>query len=94
MKKLLCVFFAFAALLMLAVPTPAAIPTGELPAGYGLQDPDGPGPAAVTTHGEIRFPRAPLTRKQAGQAVKYSAEAPDSALFRDIVEQINNSPKQ
>lgn len=67
MRKLLCVFFAFAALLMLAVPTPAAIPTGELPAGYGLLDPDGPGPAAVTTHGEIHFSAHPSPANRPGR---------------------------
>lgn len=50
--------------------------------------------AAVTTHGEIRTPGAPLTRRQAEQAVKDGAETPDSALFRAIVERIKDSPKQ
>ena len=47
MKKMMGIFFAFAALLMLTVPAFASAPSNAPPAQYDLLDLDGPEPAAV-----------------------------------------------
>lgn len=77
MKKMMCLFFTLASLLMLAIPAFAAAAEDGAPAEYDLLVPDGPEPSAVSPS-VVQFADAPIEPVDAG------GDAPvDESTYRE-----------